>query len=133
MSATATNIALLEIRGLRAGYGRSEVLRGIDLRLEQGRIATIIGANGAGKTTTLLAISGLVPPRAGSIEFSGERIDGRRPDEIAQRGIGRTFQIVRPFPALTSHGLFRRARPRRPPRPWPWHGAARIPTTNSCP
>ena len=79
--------ALLEVRGLRAGYGRVEVLRGIDLRLEQGRVATIIGANGAGKTTTLLAISGILKPTAGTIEFGGSEIGGRPPHEIVSRGL----------------------------------------------
>ncbi len=79
--------ALLDVRGLRAGYGRVEVLRGIDLRLEQGRVATIIGANGAGKTTTLLAISGILKPTAGTIEFGGSEIGGRPPHEIVSRGL----------------------------------------------
>jgi branched-chain amino acid transport system ATP-binding protein len=79
--------ALLDVRGLRAGYGSVEVLRGIDLRLEQGRVATIIGANGAGKTTTLLAISGILKPTAGTIEFSGSEIGGRPPHEIVSRGL----------------------------------------------
>jgi branched-chain amino acid transport system ATP-binding protein len=79
--------ALLEVRGLRAGYGRVEVLRGIDLRLEQGRVATIIGANGAGKTTTLLAISGILRPTAGTIEFGGSEIGGQPPHEIVSRGL----------------------------------------------
>jgi len=79
--------ALLEVRGLRAGYGSVEVLRGIDLRLEQGRVATIIGANGAGTTTTLLAISGILKPTAGAIEFGGSEIGGRPPHEIVSRGL----------------------------------------------
>jgi branched-chain amino acid transport system ATP-binding protein len=79
--------ALLEVRGLRAGYERVEVLRGIDLRLEEGRVATIIGANGAGKTTTLLAISGILKPTAGTIEFGGSEIGGRPPHEIVSRGL----------------------------------------------
>ncbi|HEV2907626.1 MAG TPA: ABC transporter ATP-binding protein [Candidatus Eremiobacteraceae bacterium] len=79
--------ALLDVRGLRAGYGSVEVLRGIDLRLEQGRVATIIGANGAGKTTTLLAISGILKPTAGTIEFDGGEIGGRPPHEIVSRGL----------------------------------------------
>jgi branched-chain amino acid transport system ATP-binding protein len=79
--------ALLEVRGLRAGYGRAEVVHGIDLRVEQGRVISIIGANGAGKTTTLLAISGILKPRDGSIEFAGARIDGRAPHAIVAAGL----------------------------------------------
>ena len=79
--------ALLAVRGLRAGYDRAEVLHGIDLRLDHGRVATIIGANGAGKTTTLLTISGILKPRAGSIDFAGTRIDGRAPHTIVAAGL----------------------------------------------
>jgi branched-chain amino acid transport system ATP-binding protein len=86
-AAAASGRALLDVRGLRAGYGRAEVLRGIDLHLDQGRVATIIGANGAGKTTTLLAISGILKPRAGSIDFADARIDGRAPHAIVAAGL----------------------------------------------
>jgi len=85
--AAGTGKELLAVRGLRAGYGRAEVLHGIDVRLEQGQVATIIGANGAGKTTTLLAISGIVRPRAGSIEFAGVSIEGRAPHAIVAAGL----------------------------------------------
>ncbi|MBV8282102.1 MAG: ATP-binding cassette domain-containing protein, partial [Candidatus Eremiobacteraeota bacterium] len=87
MNAIPAGVTLLDVRGLHAGYGRSDVLHGIDVRIEQGRIASIIGANGAGKTTTLLAISGLLPVRAGSIEFSGARIDGRTAHAIVSSGV----------------------------------------------
>jgi branched-chain amino acid transport system ATP-binding protein len=69
--------------------------------VEPGEIFAVIGPNGAGKTTLFNMIAGVFAPDDGRILFGGERIDGRRPDEIARRGIGRTFQIVRPFPALT--------------------------------
>jgi branched-chain amino acid transport system ATP-binding protein len=87
VSAVASARVLLDVRGLRAGYGRVEVLHGIDLRLEQGRVATIIGANGAGKTTTLLALSGIVRPRAGTIEFAESRIEGHAPHAIVAAGL----------------------------------------------
>jgi len=79
--------AALEVSGLRAGYGRAEVVRGVSLRLEAGRIAVIIGANGAGKTTTLLAIAGILRPRGGSVAFSGVRIDGRAAHVVARAGV----------------------------------------------
>jgi branched-chain amino acid transport system ATP-binding protein len=69
--------------------------------VQPGDIFAVIGPNGAGKTTLFNMIAGVFAPDDGRILFEGERIDGRRPDEIARRGIGRTFQIVRPFPALT--------------------------------
>lgn len=78
---------MLTIQGLHVSYGPIHVLRGISLRVEEGKIITLIGANGAGKTTTLNAISGLVHPSGGSIEFLEERIEGRFPEEIVHRGI----------------------------------------------
>jgi len=67
----------------------------------RGEIFALIGPNGAGKTTLFNVIAGVLRPDEGTISFLGERIDGLRPDEICRRGIARTFQIVRPFPALT--------------------------------
>jgi len=67
----------------------------------QGSIFAVIGPNGAGKTTLFNLIAGMSAPDRGSIAFAGERIDGLTPDEICRRGIGRTFQLVRPFPALS--------------------------------
>jgi len=61
----------------------------------------VIGPNGAGKTTMFNLIAGMFAPNAGTIAFQGQRTDGLTPDEVCRRGIGRTFQIVRPFPALT--------------------------------
>ena len=83
----ANGAALLDVRDLRAGYGGVEAVHGISLRLEPGRVATIIGANGAGKTTTLLAISGIVRATAGTIDFSGRRISGLAPHDIVAAGL----------------------------------------------
>jgi branched-chain amino acid transport system ATP-binding protein len=69
--------------------------------VSQGAIFAIIGPNGAGKTTLFNLIAGVFAPDAGTIAFAGARIDGKPPDEVCRRGIGRTFQLVRPFPALT--------------------------------
>lgn len=66
-----------------------------------GEIFAVIGPNGAGKTTLFNLLAGVHAPDSGRIVFGGERIEGLRPDEIARRGIGRTFQIVRPFPNMT--------------------------------
>jgi branched-chain amino acid transport system ATP-binding protein len=79
--------AELEVRGLRAGYGRIEALSGVDLSVGEGEIVTLIGSNGAGKSTTLRAVSGLVQPRAGEILYQGRRLNCLRPDEIVARGI----------------------------------------------
>jgi len=66
-----------------------------------GEILAVIGPNGAGKTTLFNMIAGMLAPDDGTIRFDGERIDGLAPDAVCRRGVGRTFQIVRPFPALS--------------------------------
>jgi branched-chain amino acid transport system ATP-binding protein len=73
----------------------------VSFRVAQGSIFAVIGPNGAGKTTLFNIIAGMSAPDRGSIAFAGERIEGLTPDEICRRGIGRTFQLVRPFPALS--------------------------------
>jgi branched-chain amino acid transport system ATP-binding protein len=77
---------LLRIERLEAGYGPVPVLHGIDLSLEEGGIATLLGANGAGKTTTLRAVCGMVKTR-GTIRFQGEGIEKRSTEDIARMGI----------------------------------------------
>ncbi len=79
--------ALLEARGLRAGYGQTKVLHGIDFQVEQGRTTTLLGANGAGKTTTLRAICGLIRAE-GEVRLGDERIDRSAAEEIVRRGVG---------------------------------------------
>ena len=72
-------MALLELNDVHTFYGTIEALKGISLEVNEGEIVTLIGSNGAGKSTTLRSISGLTPPREGSIRFDGEEIgDGRR-------------------------------------------------------
>jgi branched-chain amino acid transport system ATP-binding protein len=78
---------MLSIAGLRAGYGRIEVLHDVALTIEQGQIVTLIGANGAGKTTLLKTISGLIRPAAGTIAFEGESIVRRPAHRIVARGL----------------------------------------------
>ena len=73
----------------------------LGFEVPEGSIFAVIGPNGAGKTTLFNMIAGVYTPDGGSIAFAGERIDNLPPDRICRRGIGRTFQIVRPFPALT--------------------------------
>ncbi len=73
----------------------------VSFSVQAGEIFAVIGPNGAGKTTLFSLIAGALAPDSGTIALAGERIDGLRPDQIARRGIGRTFQIVRPFPAMT--------------------------------
>ena len=78
---------LLEVSGLAVAYGHVEALQGIDFHIDAGEIRTLVGANGAGKSTTLLALSGLVAPRAGMIRFDGEDITRMTPHRIVERGL----------------------------------------------
>lgn len=80
--------ALLEIEGLRAYYGESHVLHGIDLAVREGEVVTLLGRNGAGKTTTLRAIMGIMVRRQGAIRFGGREIIGLSSNRIARLGIG---------------------------------------------
>ena len=92
---------LLELRGLHARYGAGEVLKGLDLRVADGEIVTLLGANGAGKSTTLRAISGLVPNVSGAILLDGASIVGRKPEAIVRLGISHVPEGRRIFPGLT--------------------------------
>jgi branched-chain amino acid transport system ATP-binding protein len=92
---------MLKIRDLHVSYGNAEALHGISFDVPNGSLVTLIGANGAGKTTTLLAISGLLKPRSGKIEFDGVAINGRRPDEIIAMGIAQCPEGRRVFPAMS--------------------------------
>jgi len=78
---------VLEVRGLSASYGSIQALKGIDLSVEEGTIACIIGANGAGKTTFMRTVAGLHPPAAGQILYRGEPITGFPPYRIVRNGI----------------------------------------------
>ena len=80
-------MALLEVRGLRAGYGRTEVLRGVDLTVPEAATVVLLGANGAGKTTLLNTIAGLVPVTSGDLRFQGAPIDRVSAHGRARRGV----------------------------------------------
>ncbi|WP_137043850.1 ABC transporter ATP-binding protein [Pseudolabrys sp. FHR47] len=92
---------LLEVQGVSKRFRGLLAVDKVSFEVPQGAIYAVIGPNGAGKTTLFNMIAGVFAPDGGSINFAGEQIDGLPPNEVAQRGIGRTFQIVRPFPALT--------------------------------
>ena len=94
-------MSLLELRGVEAGYGASQVLFGIDLALGEGEVATLLGRNGMGKTTTLRALFGLIPLKSGEIRFAGERLNGRPTDAIARLGIALVPEGRHIFPNLT--------------------------------
>jgi branched-chain amino acid transport system ATP-binding protein len=92
---------VLEVRGLQAGYGKVQVLWGIDLRVAEGEIFAIVGANGAGKTTLLRTISGLIRPTAGGVFFRGADLARRRPSEIVASGIAHVPEARELFPMMT--------------------------------
>jgi branched-chain amino acid transport system ATP-binding protein len=93
--------ALLVLDGVTKRFRGLTAVDGVSLAVEKGEICGIIGPNGAGKTTLFNMIAGVFKPDAGTITFAGSRIDGLSADVVCRRGIGRTFQLVRPFPALT--------------------------------
>jgi branched-chain amino acid transport system ATP-binding protein len=93
--------ALLRLDGLEAGYGDLTAVSGVSLEVRRGEAVALIGANGAGKTTTLRAISGLLPVRAGRIEFEGARLDGLASARIVARGITHVPEGRQLFPTMT--------------------------------
>ena len=110
--------ALLSVRGLHAGYGEVEILRGIDLVVGAGDIVAVLGSNGAGKSTLNMTISGLVAARQGSIEFDGRSIQNADPAEIVAAGLVHVPEGRRIFPNLSvaenlDLGSYRRASAQR--------------------
>lgn len=105
---------MLEISGIKAGYGSMAVLQGIDMRVLAGEIVALLGSNGVGKTTLNNVISGFIRPTAGSVSFEGETITGKKPSEIVGLGIAQVPEGRKIFPNLTvgenlELGAFRRA------------------------
>jgi len=88
---------LLEIKDIKVGYGSVEVVKGISLQIDRGKIVCLLGANGAGKSTALRAISSLVPLTSGEIYFEGKRIDGLPPHHVVKRGITHVMEERRLF------------------------------------
>ena len=93
--------ALLSIDGVSKRFRGLVAVDRLSFQVKQGDIFAVIGPNGAGKTTLFNVIAGVFSPDGGAIVLSGESINGLSPDQICRRGVGRTFQIVRPFPALS--------------------------------
>lgn len=93
--------ALLEMSGVRAGYGGGDILQGIDLVVEEGSLTCIVGPNGAGKSTVLRVVSGLLKPSAGTVRFHGDSIAGQSPRAILRRGIVQVPQERSLFPTMT--------------------------------
>ena len=94
-------MALLEMANITKTFGGLKAISDITFSLDEGRIVSIIGPNGAGKTTFFNTLTGIYKPDGGSIKFLGKSLVGLRPDQIAARGIARTFQNIRLFPDMT--------------------------------
>jgi len=92
--------ALLEVHGLQAGYGASQVLFGIDLAIGRGEIVGVLGRNGMGKTTLVRTVMGLLRPSAGRIEFAGRPLVGLAPNQVARTGIALVPEGRQIFPNL---------------------------------
>jgi branched-chain amino acid transport system ATP-binding protein len=95
-------MAILVVEDLRKSFGGVTAVNGVSFTLEAGRIYGLIGPNGSGKTTLFNCITGLERRDAGRVVLDGERIDHLKPYQIANRGVGRTFQVIRVFPELTA-------------------------------
>ncbi len=93
--------ALLQVDGVSKSFSGLRAVANVSFAVPNSVIYAVIGPNGAGKTTLFNMIAGVYPTSEGRIAFRGERIDGLPSDEICRRGIGRTFQIVKPFPGLS--------------------------------
>ncbi len=93
---------LLELQDVAVHFGGLRALDGVSFGVEEGEILGLIGPNGSGKSTAFNAITGVVKATSGSVIFDGEDITGQAPHKVAYRGVGRTFQLVRPFPHLTA-------------------------------
>ncbi|HUI13792.1 MAG TPA: ABC transporter ATP-binding protein [Xanthobacteraceae bacterium] len=109
---------MLTVQGLRAGYGETEVLRGIDLEVGSGEIVAVLGSNGVGKSTLNRTISGILRPRAGAIRFDGDAIAREKSSAIVARGLIHVPEGRRIFPNLSVRenldlGSYRRAAERR--------------------
>jgi branched-chain amino acid transport system ATP-binding protein len=91
----------LELKNLRKSFGKTEIIRGIDLAVKPGENVAIIGPNGAGKSTLFNLISGRFAPTSGEVLLNGQRIDGKRPFEVNRLGLSRSFQITNIFPKLS--------------------------------
>jgi ABC-type branched-subunit amino acid transport system ATPase component len=94
-------MALLEVEGVIAGYGDTEILRGVSIEVREGEIVSIIGPNGAGKSTLMKTIFGLLHPRQGSIAFQGQDISRMQPYQIVGQGMCYVPQVANVFTELT--------------------------------
>lgn len=93
---------LLEVKGISCQFGGLKAVDSVSFKMSQGEIVGLIGSNGAGKTTLVNLVTGHLKPSSGEVLFGGQLITGRKPHQLAARGLMRTFQIVQPFHDLTA-------------------------------
>ncbi|WP_233270299.1 ABC transporter ATP-binding protein [Chachezhania sediminis] len=98
---TKTGVAALKLDDLRKNFGKSEIIRGIDLEIGDGERHAVIGPNGAGKSTLFNLITGRFPPTSGKVYLHGQDLAGKAPYEINRMGLSRSFQITNIFPKMT--------------------------------
>src|SRR6266481_3319926 len=96
------SVALLELHNVSRHFGGLRAVAEVSFAVEAGEILGLIGPNGAGKTTAFNLITGFLAPSTGTIRFADRNIAGLKPHAVARRGIARTFQIVKPFPRLST-------------------------------
>jgi branched-chain amino acid transport system ATP-binding protein len=108
---------MLKVRDLHTYYGSSHVLQGVDLDVQEGRIAAVLGRNGVGKTTTVRSIMGLVPPRSGEVWIGDNNVAGQQPHTIARAGVAYVPEGRMIFPDLTVIENIKVAE-RRPAKTW---------------
>ena len=94
-------MSLLEVQGISKSFRGLKAVSGASFGVAQGELVALIGPNGAGKTTCFNMIAGVFAPDSGKVLFEGQEIQGKRPDQVCVAGIGRTFQIVKPFAGLS--------------------------------
>ena len=92
---------MLKVSGMTSGYGKTQILNGLDFEVHQGEIVTLIGANGAGKTTTLKTVCGVIPATAGKVEFAGQDLTNAEPYDIVDAGITMIPEGRQLFPNFT--------------------------------
>ena len=92
---------LLELAHVSKSFSGLRAVEDVSFAVPEGQIVGLIGPNGAGKTTCFNVVAGVYRPDAGEVRFAGKRIDGWRPDQICRAGVGRTFQLVKPFVGLS--------------------------------
>jgi branched-chain amino acid transport system ATP-binding protein len=95
------SVPAIELSGITKNFGRTEIIRGVDLSIPTGERHALIGPNGAGKSTLFNLISGRLAPSAGTIHLKGENVTRLRPYEINRRGLSRSFQVTNIFPRMS--------------------------------